>query len=281
MKKFFFTLVIAVSAVVNVNAMSPSRSSSEARFLTDKMAWELSLNSQQIEAIYEINYDYFRSLDDINDYNHLAYDIRNEEIFDVLSSVQWTLFKSIDYFLTPVRIINNAWHFLVHNHYAYNQFYYDAPRGYRHYNGGHAHDRGYYNHGYAHNRGYHNGHIGMNQHRPQMGHNNNVVPRHHNNGQMHNGQMHNGQHNNGQKHGNGQMHQNHQQPQHQNHQSNHQQSQNHQRPQNGMNNSNRGNGSVNRNHGDHGDHGGNRGSNGNTRSNNGNMANGAHRGARR
>lgn len=265
MKKFFFTLVIAVSAVVNVNAMSPSRSSSEARFLTDKMAWELSLNSQQIEAIYEINYDYFRSLDDINGYNHLAYDIRNEEIFDVLSSVQWTLFKSIDYFLTPVRIINNAWHFLVHNHYAYNQFYYDAPRGYRHYNGGHAHDRGYYNHGYAHNRGYHNGHNGMNQHRPQMGHNNNVAPRHHN-GQMHNGQMHNGQ-----MQGNGQMHQNHQQSQHQNHQSNHQQSQNHQRPQNGMNNSNRGNGNVNRNHGDHGG----------TRSNNGNMANGAHRGARR
>jgi len=214
MKKFFFTLVIAVSAVVNANAMSSTRSSAEARFLTDKMAWELSLNEYQIENIYEINYDYFRSLVNVYDNNRLAYDIRNEEIHFALSPAQWALYMSIEYFLTPVRIVNNAWFFPIHNHYAHNHFYYDAPRGYHHYNGGHV------PHGNIHNgHNAHNGHNGMNQHRPQMGHNNNAGPQHHNNGQMHNGQ-----HNNGQKHGNGQMHQN------------------HQRPQNGMNNSNRGNG---------------------------------------
>mgnify|MGYP004447281231 CR=1 FL=1 len=144
MKKFFITLVLAAVAVANMNAMSISRSSREARFLTDKMAWELGLNNAQIEDIYEINFDYFRSLANIYDNNMYAYEIRNEEISYVLSPSQWIHYKNIEYFYTPVCVQNNAWTFSIYVHYDRNFFYFGAPAGYRHYNGGHAHNRDFY-----------------------------------------------------------------------------------------------------------------------------------------
>lgn len=144
MKKFFITLVLAAVAVVNANAMSVSRSSREARFLTDKMAWELNLNTYQIEDIYEINYDYFRSLASVYDNNIFAYEMRNQEIQYVLTPSQWIRYKSIEYFFTPVHVVNSAWVIGVHNHYAHNHFYYSAPAGYRHYDGGHAHNKNHY-----------------------------------------------------------------------------------------------------------------------------------------
>ena len=147
MKKFFITLVIAAVSVVNMNAMSVSRSSREARFLTDKMAWELGLNNAQIEDIYEINFDYFRALESVYDNNLYAYEIRNEEISYVLSPAQWRRYMDIEYFHNPVCVQNSGWVFSIYAHYDRGYFYFDAPVGFRVYNGAHAHNK---NHYYAH-----------------------------------------------------------------------------------------------------------------------------------
>ena len=144
MKKTIITLVLAFATVINLCAMSKYRASREARFLTDKMAWELDLSYGQIEDVYEINYDYFRALDNVYDKYTWAYDIRNEELSFVLSPRQWTRFIAIEYFYVPVRVYRHAWVFPVHNHYHSNHFYYDAPHAYSHYSGGHAHNRDFY-----------------------------------------------------------------------------------------------------------------------------------------
>ena len=202
MKKLIITLVLVLAAVVNVNAMSKYRASREARFLTDKMAWELDLSYSQMEDVYEINYDYFRSLVSVYDNYTLAYEIRNEELSFVLTPRQWTRFMAIEYFYVPVRVHSYSWYFPIHNHYRKDHFYYDAPHAYSHYSGGHAHNKDFYrgrveihthahelghkpqssgNIGHAHgitreemNRNRNNGHQGGNHNvAPQGGHNNN------------------------------------------------------------------------------------------------------------
>lgn len=144
MKKIILTLVLAAATVINVCAMSKYRASREARFLTDKMAWELDLSYGQMEDVYEINYDYFRALDNVYDKYSWAYDIRNEELSYVLSPRQWKRFIAIEYFYVPVRVYRHAWVFPVHNHYHTDHFYYDAPHAYSHYSGAHAHNRDFY-----------------------------------------------------------------------------------------------------------------------------------------
>lgn len=239
MKKLIITLVLVLAAVVNVNAMSKYRASREARFLTDKMAWELDLSYSQMEDVYEINYDYFRSLVSVYDNYTLAYEIRNEELSFVLTPRQWTRFMAIEYFYVPVRVHSYSWYFPIHNHYRKDHFYYDAPHAYSHYSGGHAHNKDFYrgrveihthahelghkpqssgNIGHAHgitreelNRNRNNGHQGGNHNvAPQGGHNNNNVkpqgnqhntaPQGHNNNNNVKPQGQNNQHNGGQQH---------------------------------------------------------------------------------
>ena len=59
MKRTLSILVAAVmGTVVCYAAMSNSRVRKETRFLTDKMAYELNLNTEQYNDVYEINYDF-------------------------------------------------------------------------------------------------------------------------------------------------------------------------------------------------------------------------------
>ena len=59
MKRILFILFAAImSTTVCHAAMSNSRVRKETRFLTDKMAYELNLNTAQYNDVYEINYDF-------------------------------------------------------------------------------------------------------------------------------------------------------------------------------------------------------------------------------
>ena len=199
MKKIIITLVLAVATVMNVCAMSKYRASREARFLTDKMAWELDLSYGQMEDVYEINYDYFRSLASVYDDNGWAYNIRNEELSFVLSPRQWARFIAIEYFYIPVRVYRHAWVFPVHNHYHSEHFYFDAPHAYSHYSGAHAHNRDFYRGRFD---NYHK-HEHQSGHMPdRSGSNHNVAPRPDNGNHNNHGNANrpsNGNHNN---HGN-------------------------------------------------------------------------------
>ena len=64
MKRILF-LLFAIGLTVGTTAMagmSTSKVRKETRFLTDKMAYELSLSTQQYNDAYEINYDFIYSV---------------------------------------------------------------------------------------------------------------------------------------------------------------------------------------------------------------------------
>lgn len=171
MKKMILSLLAILCISISASAMSVSRARQEARFLTDKMAYELELTDEQLEDIYEINYDYFRSLGPVTGRYDVMFDTRYRNLEYVLFDWQWRRFIDIDYFLHPVRVISGAWHFSIYNHYRRAHYYYAAPRCYRHYRGGHAHTY------YMDRRATHHA-LPRHDMRPAPRHNMHPVPRH-------------------------------------------------------------------------------------------------------
>ena len=49
-------------SIPTMGAMSNSRMRKEARFLTDRMAYELGLNAMQYDDVYEVNYDFLNGV---------------------------------------------------------------------------------------------------------------------------------------------------------------------------------------------------------------------------
>ena len=98
-----FAIGITAMSSVSMAAMSNSRVRKETRFLTDKMAYELNLNTAQYNDVYEINFDFIYSIrylmDDVirgyewaldDYYNYL--DVRNDvfckPIISIVRSMQ-------------------------------------------------------------------------------------------------------------------------------------------------------------------------------------------------
>ena len=108
MKRILF-LLFAIGLTVGTTVMagmSTSKVRKETRFLTDKMAYELSLSTQQYNDAYEINYDFIYSVRNIMDYVARGYewalddyyealDIRNDDLRWVLSDAQYRRFFSL------------------------------------------------------------------------------------------------------------------------------------------------------------------------------------------
>ena len=151
MKRILF-LVFAVGLTANMTVMagmSTSKVRKETRFLTDKMAYELSLSTQQYNDAYEINYDFIYSVRNVTDYVARGYewalddyyealDIRNDEFRWVLSDAQYRRFLNTDYFCRPVYVTGGKWSFRVYVHYPNrNLFYFGVPYHYRTYCGAH------------------------------------------------------------------------------------------------------------------------------------------------
>lgn len=166
MKKFIITLSVALMAVTNALAMSTSSIRENARFLTDRMAYELDMTPRQYEDCYEINYDFIYSINRIM--NDVAYgyadaidryytylDYRNDDLHYILTNHQYARFISLDYFYRPIYTYRGDWYFRVYQVYNNRKFFYfDAPTIYRTYNGAHSrvhHNTGYYgNNRYSH-----------------------------------------------------------------------------------------------------------------------------------
>ncbi len=159
MKKMFVTLAVAAAAITQASAAMTLESIREnARFLTDRMAYELELTPEQIEDCYEINYDFIASINPIMDdvvygntvqtdhyYDFLNY--RNEDLRYIMNRGQYLRFMALDYFYRPVYTSGTRWLFSIYNRYADPYYYYyAAPTIYRSYVGAHA--RHYHPHGY-------------------------------------------------------------------------------------------------------------------------------------
>ena len=175
MKKLILSILLACSAFA-AQAMSYEQARAEARFLTDKMAYELNLNDQQYNDCFEINLDYFLSLSTQSDLmygNYLAY--RNADLRHILLDWQWTLFATADYFLNPVSWYRGAWYFPIYHYYTHGHFFYNRPHVFWSYRGGHGrfhYHAGYYSARRPHHwgggyRGHDRGPVG---HRPNGGH---------------------------------------------------------------------------------------------------------------
>ena len=150
MKKLLVTLAVAITGVVQAFALTPTAIRENARFLTDRMAYELNLTPQQIEDCYEINYDFIASINPIMDevvygypeyidryYNYLDY--RNDDLRYIMTEAQYLAFISLDYFFRPVYTYAGNWLFRIFDIYTNHRFfYYDAPLIYHSYYGGHG-----------------------------------------------------------------------------------------------------------------------------------------------
>lgn len=147
MKRYILTLVAALTAMVSASAMSYERAREEALYLTDKMAYELNLNDQQYNDAYEINLDYFLSMNSERDLyeDYLSY--RLTDFRHILVSWQFDMMLQADYFVRPLLWSRGCWVFPIYTHYHRHVFYYDRPRVYFEYRGGHGHHHfhnGYY-----------------------------------------------------------------------------------------------------------------------------------------
>ncbi len=166
MKRILFMLFAVIMSTVACHAaMSNSKVRKETRFLTDKMAYELNLNTAQYNDVYEINYDFISGvrylMDDVlrgeewalnRYYDYL--DIRNDDLRWVLSRRQYSRFMQAAYFFCPIYVSGGHWSFRIYVTYTNpNHFYYPRPYHYRTYCGGH--NRVHY-HNVSYYRGRHN-----------------------------------------------------------------------------------------------------------------------------
>lgn len=138
--------------------MSKSKIRTSARFLTDRMAYELDLTPRQYDDFYEINYDFLYEANLVKDdvmrgyrdaiyYYYELLDRRNEDASYVLNYYQYSRFMDADYFYRPIFNAGGRWNLRIYVTYSNHKFYYyDAPRHYKTYRG--EHGRRYYSKGY-------------------------------------------------------------------------------------------------------------------------------------
>ena len=132
-----------------MGAMSISKMRQNARFLTDKMTYELKLSMMQYDDVYEVNYDFINNIRYIMDdvvrgygyaveryYEYL--DIRNDDLRWILTNSQYRRFMDVDYFYRPICTTQNNWLFRIYKTYLdKNLFYYGKPHHYKSYKGEH------------------------------------------------------------------------------------------------------------------------------------------------
>ncbi len=161
MKKILLASIMALVSLSSM-ALSNSKIREHARFLSDRMAYELDLSPMQYDDIYEINYDFIYSVNQIMDdvvrgyidavdkyYDYLDY--RNDDLRFVMSHSQYSKFMRYEYFYRPIYVLRNDWQFRIYSVYGNRSFFYfDRPSGYYSYVG--AHNRRYYANGYYGNR---------------------------------------------------------------------------------------------------------------------------------
>lgn len=151
-------MVITISAA----AMSRSKARNHARFLTDRMAYELDLTPMQYDDCYEVNYDFIYYVAPLMDdvvygyrdaieryYTYLDY--RNDDLRYILSAFQYARFMASEYFYSPIYSTGRNWEFRIYTIYSNRSFFYfDAPSIFKTYRGGH--DRLHFGTGFYSNR---------------------------------------------------------------------------------------------------------------------------------
>lgn len=169
MKKYRYYIAMITLLLISINSYAYGYGvREEARFLTDKMSYELGLNSRQYIDVYEINYDFIAASEQLkheiirgnssamNSYYRLL-DFRNEDLYWVLNTRQYRNFTSRNYFYRPIQVSSGGWSLRVFLTYTNrSHYYYAPPTNYRSYRGRYHRNNGlnyYYRDRYTHSRG--------------------------------------------------------------------------------------------------------------------------------
>lgn len=149
-KVFLLGILATCLSIVPASAYGLGDIRVNARFMTDRMAFELHLNTNQYNDLYEINYDFFNSInpyiaeiaianvDAMNAYYRYL-DIRNDDLRWVLTSTEYARFITLEYFFRPLYTMNNVCYLHIYKIYPNRTFfYYKPPRHYLTYRGGHC-----------------------------------------------------------------------------------------------------------------------------------------------
>ena len=143
-------VVLFIGAMTaNAQSMSIAAMRSNARFLTDRMAYTLGINDPYlIDEIYRINYDYIWGVNEYLDDVALGYyyddymtviAARDIALRNLLGVNVWNRLLNYSYFYRPIVFANNGWRFSIYDYdrYGVNRFYFHAPRPLVTYTGGH------------------------------------------------------------------------------------------------------------------------------------------------
>lgn len=151
MKKLttLWMMMVMLLFALPANAMSRSEVRENARFITDRMAYELNLSQMQYDDAYEVNYDFIDNVRHIMDdvvhgyapavdryYQYLDY--RNDDLRWILSDAQYRRFMGVEYFYRPIYTTASNWLFRIYRVYTdVHHFYFGKPHHYKSYKGGH------------------------------------------------------------------------------------------------------------------------------------------------
>ena len=136
MKKLL-TLAVTMAIAISAAALPYSQARTEALFLSDKMAYELGLSLEQYEAVYEINFDYFYSVNSHSALYGIYWQRRNIDLQYVLSPFQYQCYQVASYFYRPLIWYHGSWRFAIRNRYTVStRIYMGRPSAYSTYRGG-------------------------------------------------------------------------------------------------------------------------------------------------
>ena len=132
-------MALLLTVALSTMAMSYEQARDRALFLTDKMAYELSLNDEQYEAAYEVNLDYLMSISTYDDLYGTYWTRRNMDLSYILFDWQYNAFCSAAYFYRPLVWTDGVWRFSIYARYPNRTyFYFGRPAFYATYYGGHS-----------------------------------------------------------------------------------------------------------------------------------------------
>lgn len=135
MKKLL--MILCLSALfLGVRAMPFGDAQRHALFLSDKMAYELGLTAGQYDAVYQVNLDYFLSVDPGDVYGSF-WRLRNREMRAILNAGQYLEYERAYRFYRPIHWKDGMWHFGVYGYYTDRTLMYRGrPSVYHGYRGG-------------------------------------------------------------------------------------------------------------------------------------------------
>ena len=135
MKRLLLSLFLAATGA-SASAMNYTDAREYAYFLTDKMAYELNLTPAQYDQVYQVNLDYFLSVNSSYDLYGRYRDFRDDDLRYILYDWQYARYMGADYFCRPLSWTGSSFIFNIYTRYSYrDRFFFDRPSVYVTYRG--------------------------------------------------------------------------------------------------------------------------------------------------